>query len=100
MPNAEFAKLLSQAADLLELDDDNPFRIRAFRRAAQTIEYFPKELSALSRTDRLAIPGIGKGIADMLEEFEAKGSVSELNRLKKKYPSGVLEMMSLVDDEV
>ncbi len=95
MNNLSISKLLTEMGDLLELSNDNPFRIRAFRRAAQTVETFPEDLGPMTRQQRMAIPGIGKGIADLLEEFERKGSSAEHSKLQKKFPRGVLDMMRL-----
>src|SRR3954464_10939185 len=93
MTNAILAKTLTDMADLLELNGDNPFRIRAFRRAADTIEAHAVAFATLGREDRLAVPGIGKGIADLMEELEKSGRIAELEKLKKKFPIGVLDVM-------
>jgi len=93
MLNAPLSKLLSDMADLLELSGDNPFRIRAFRRAAETISTHPEDIAALPRVARLAIPNIGKGVADLIEEFQAAGQVKEFQKLAKKFPVGVLDVM-------
>jgi DNA polymerase (family 10) len=93
MINPSVAVLLTEMADLLELSKDNPFRIRAFRRAAQTVETFSQDLGTLSRDQMLAIPGIGQGIADLILEFKAKGAAADHQKLKAKFPSGVLQMM-------
>ncbi len=95
MLNPSLAKILYEMGDLLEMGDDNPFRIRAFRRAAEIIESFPQDLGALSREQQLQIPGIGKGIADLIEELKKKGSVAEHQRLLKKFPEGLLQIMRL-----
>lgn len=93
MLNAPLSKLLYDMADLLELSGDNPFRIRAFRRAADTVAFHGEDFGALSRQQRLSIPNIGKGVADIIEEFQAAGSVTEFQKLLKKYPAGVLDVM-------
>ncbi len=93
MLNAPLSKLLSDMADLLELSGDNPFRIRAFRRAAETISTHSEDVSSLTREARLSIPGIGKGIADLVEEFQKSGQVKEFQKLAKKFPVGVLDVM-------
>lgn len=95
MINLPLAKLLATIADLLELSGDNPFRIRAFRRAAQLVEGHPEDLGALGRDAWLEIPGIGKGIADIIEEFRATGTSVEFEQLRKKFPDGVLQMMTI-----
>lgn len=95
MINKEMSNILSEMADLSELAKDNPFRIRAFRRAAETIQSYPQDLGALSREEQLAIPGIGKGIADFIAEFKEKGRIVEHQKLKSKFPEGVLKIMHL-----
>lgn len=81
--------------DLLELDEANPFRIRAFRRGAQILESHSSDVSQLERKELLSIPGIGKGIADIIEEYKTSHKVTDLEVLKKKYPPGVLEIMNI-----
>jgi DNA polymerase (family 10) len=93
MINPSVAALLSEMGDLLELSKDNPFRIRAFRRASQSIESFPQDVAAFSREQLLEIPGIGQGIADLIVEFKTKGSAADHQKLKSKFPGGVLQMM-------
>ena len=93
MLNAPLSKLLSDMADLLELSGDNPFRIRAFRRAAETISLHPDDIAGLTREARLAIPSIGKGVADIIEEFHQAGQVKEFQKLIKRFPVGVLDVM-------
>lgn len=95
MLNKPLSDHLSEIADLLELNNDNVFRIRAFRRAALAVENHPVDIGSLSREERLEIDGIGKGIADIIEEFKAKNGSSEHSKLKKKFPAGVLQMMRL-----
>ncbi len=53
--NQPIAKILNEMADLLELGNDNPFRIRAFRRAAQMIETIPHDLGTLTEAERLSL---------------------------------------------
>ncbi len=93
MLNAILMKTLTDMADLLELNGDNPFRIRAFRRAIDTVEGHSVDFSTMSRDERLEVAGIGKGIADLIEEVEKTGRVAELEKLRKKFPSGVLDVM-------
>src|SRR5271155_3048044 len=86
------AKTFGLMAVLLELDSQNPFRIRAYERAAETIAGLPRPVQGLSRDELLAVPGIGKGIADHIEELSRLGTLEELEALRKKSPPGVLDM--------
>lgn len=95
MINASVSKVLYEMANLLELDEGNPFRIRAFQRAAQTLESYSSDLATLNREQLMTIPGVGQGIADMILEYVQKGAMFEHERLKKKFPPGVLQMMTL-----
>lgn len=82
-------------ADLFELAEDNPFRIRALRRAAEIIADFPEDMGQMDEKAQLAIPGIGKGVTGMLREFKNTGHVLDHEKLKKKFPAGVLAVMNL-----
>lgn len=93
MQNASIAKFLNDMADLLELSGDNPFRIRAFRRAADTVAFNSEEMSALTREQRMELPNVGKGVADVIDELEKTGTAVEFRKLTKKFPATILEVM-------
>lgn len=93
MLNKAFAEILSETAVLLELAQDNVFRIRAYQKAAQIIEGLPKDIGQTSREELLAMAGIGKGIADKVEEFVKTGKVKEHRELRKKFPEGLLNLL-------
>lgn len=95
MNNKTIAAVLDEMADLLELDDANPFKIRAFRRASEAVQNASNDVTTLDRKTVLAIPGIGKGVADLIDEIKRSARVAEHEALKRKYPAGVLAMMSL-----
>jgi predicted flap endonuclease-1-like 5' DNA nuclease len=77
---------LREAADLLEHQDDNPFRVAAYRRAASAIEACESDLQAVldeGGTHSLeAIPGVGRSIAAALAELIRTGRWAYLNRLR------------------
>src|SRR5438876_543846 len=65
MQNPDIARLFDEVADLLEIQDANPFRVRAYRNAARTIRDFPESLADLVRAgtkDLTEIPGIGEDL--------------------------------------
>jgi DNA polymerase (family 10) len=93
MENIEIAKLFNQVADILEIQEENPFRIRAYRKAAQVIESLPQPLAEITNLEE--IPGIGKGMAEKIKELLDKGESKEIERLKKRIPQGVLELMQI-----
>ena len=97
MKNLELAKILNQIADLLEIKEENPFRIRAYRKAAQNLEDISSEdLEKLVREDRLTeVPGIGHDLALKAKEFLSTGKIKLHRDLLKKTPAGFLELMAV-----
>ncbi len=96
MRNVEIAKLFNEIADFLEVKGENPFRIRAYRRAAQTVEGLPDDVAALAeRAALLEVPGIGKDLAGKIQEYLTKGTVEYLEGLRKEIPAGVIELMGI-----
>lgn len=86
-------------ADLLELGEENPFRIRAYQKAAHNIESFSENVGSLYKKGGLtaleAIPGIGKGIAEHIEEMIKTGKLKAHEALLKKFPESLLELMAV-----
>lgn len=98
MDNAHVAKLLSETADLMEIASEDGFRIRSYRNAAKTIEGHPENvLTLLGDPERKVtdIPGIGKGIAAILEEIQTRGSFDRRDEMLEKYPPTALEMLKI-----
>ncbi len=95
MKNQQIANIFNEIADLLELKGENVFRIRAYRRAAQNMDGLSKDVTALSREELEAIPGIGKDLAAKIHEFLETGKVSKHEALKKEIPGGVLELLRI-----
>ncbi|MBI4803371.1 MAG: DNA polymerase/3'-5' exonuclease PolX [Elusimicrobia bacterium] len=93
--NAGVAALFYETAELLELSDENQFRIRAYRKAARIIEDLGKNAAAMSREELLAVNGIGKGIASHISAIKESGVFPELEELRKKFPPGLREMLKV-----
>ncbi len=93
MDNKVIAQTLQELADLCEFNEDNPFRIRAFRWASEIADGYPQDLASLKRDDLLKIPGVGKGIADIIEELRNGHEPNELKKLKAKFPEGLFQVM-------
>ncbi|MBI5418682.1 MAG: DNA polymerase/3'-5' exonuclease PolX [Deltaproteobacteria bacterium] len=93
MKNPQIAKIFNEIADLLELKGENPFRIRAYRRAAMNVEGMPKDLAALSEEELTAIPGIGKDLAGKIRHFAETGRMDLHDELKKEIPEGLLTIL-------
>lgn len=95
--NAEVAAMFDQAAELLEIEGENQFRVRAYRRAARTVEGLPQSIKSLLATGRdlSELPGIGKDLAGKIAEIVETGHFPLLDTLKKKLPGELGEMAAL-----
>ncbi len=96
MKNFEIAKIFAEIADLLEIKDENPFRIRAYRKAAQNLESLTRDIAEEAENGTLEeIPGIGKDLAKKIEEYLGSGKVQFYERLKGEIPKGLLELVAI-----
>ena len=95
MDNLAVARMLAEIADLLEIKGENPFKIRAYRNAADTIVHEPRRIADLSPADRLALPGIGKDIAAKIGELLESGSMKYHRDLLQEFPPTVLDLLHL-----
>jgi DNA polymerase (family 10) len=96
MKNFEVARLFDLMADVLELQGANPFRIRAYRRAAQNVESLTEDVAALAREGRLdGVPGIGKDLAGKIVEYLETGKVREIEAAKRHVPAGVVALLDV-----
>src|SRR4030066_658608 len=95
MKNQEIAKIFNDIADLLEIKGENPFRIRAYRRAAQNIEGFSKDVSETLKGELIKIPGIGQDLAGKIEEYVKTGRLQFYEDLKKEVPEGLSLLLSV-----
>ena len=95
--NAEVAGMFDQAAELLEIAGENQFRVRAYRRAARTIEGLPQSVKSMlaAGRDLSELPGIGKDLAGKIVDIVATGHFALLDSLKKKLPGELGEMAGL-----
>jgi DNA polymerase (family 10) len=95
--NAEIAAMFEQTADLLEIKGENPFRVRAYRRAARTMENLPKNVRDMvaAGADLSDLPGIGEDLAGKIETIVKRGRFDVLDGLKKKVPGDLAAMTAL-----
>src|SRR5229473_1413153 len=96
MTKSQIADVLQEIATLLELKDENPFKIRAYANAARSLETFGGNLADLQDEEALAkIPGIGKAIAAKVKELAATGSLKYLEELRAEFPAAILDLFSI-----
>jgi DNA polymerase (family 10) len=96
MTNKELGSVLKQIAVYQDLAGGNPFKSRAFERAARIVEQYPESFTTLVAEDRMSgIQGIGKGIGDVLRELVTNGRSTVLEQLKAGFPAGLEELLTL-----
>ena len=95
--NAEIAAMFDQAAELLEIEGENQFRVRAYRRAARVIEGLPKAIGSLLKSGRdlSELPGIGKDLAGKIAGIVKTGHFNLLDTLKRRLPGELGDMAAL-----
>lgn len=96
MKNLEIAWAFSEIADLMEIKGENPFKIRAYRRAAETLKEMDEDIEDLVREGRAQdLPGIGEGLGRKIVEMVETGRLQFLERLRKEVPPGLIAMLSI-----
>jgi DNA polymerase (family 10) len=95
--NAEIAAMFDRTAELLEIQGDNPFRVRAYRRAARVIEGLPQNVVRFvsSGHELSDLPGIGKDLAGKIDDIVKTGHFALLDSLRKKLPGDLADMAAL-----
>jgi len=97
MENREIADIFEEIADILDIQGENPFRIRSYRNAARAIGDMSESVAAMVREgkDIGAIPGIGKSIDEKIREIVATGKLKFLNELRASLPKGLTELLRI-----
>ncbi|MBM3172544.1 MAG: DNA polymerase/3'-5' exonuclease PolX [Chloroflexi bacterium] len=97
MKNTEIAKVFQDIADLLEIKGENPFKIRAYQRAARTIDHLPKEIEIMldEGEDLQRIPGVGEAIAKKTTELITTGKLKYYEELKAEFPEGITGLLEI-----
>jgi DNA polymerase (family 10) len=97
LKNEDFARVLEEIADLLELGEDNAFRVLAYRNAARELRGTGYDVAAmLAAGEPLPkMPGIGTDLEAKLREIFATGTAAMLERLRQAYPPGIGELLRL-----
>jgi DNA polymerase (family 10) len=93
--NLAIARLLNEMADLLELKAENPFKIRAYRSAAQLVAETAEPFAAMSDTELRAQPGIGKDLAGRIREIVETGTCAYHQELLQAFPPTILDLLHL-----
>jgi DNA polymerase (family X) len=92
----EVAALLLEFAQRSALRGGNPYRAKAYRRAAENLAILTLPLGQVIREDRLReIPGVGDAIADIITKLHKTGTHPSLEAMRKEFPAGLLELLTI-----
>src|SRR4030065_2019462 len=89
MKNRQIATVFDEIASLLDLRGENPFRIRAYLRAALNIGGLARDVAEMTDLERRAVPGIGPDLVGKIRQFLGTGRVDLHEDLKKESPAGL-----------
>ena len=96
MRNSEVYSLFMEIADILDIMGENPFKSRAYRKAAQAIKHLGRDIAELDKEGALeTIPGVGKELAKKTSEFLNTGRLRYYEKIKAKVPEGLLEVIKI-----
>ena len=94
MKNRDIVNMFNQVADMLAIRGDSIHRILAYRRAAESITNLGRDINQIYQEDNLTdIPGIGKTLADKIEELLTTGHLEFYERLSQDIPPSLLELL-------
>lgn len=95
--NNDISRIFNKVADLLEIEGENPFKIRAYRNAAITIENLPHTASDMVEKgeDLTKLSGIGKDLSEKIKNIVKTGELELLTELENKFPPGLSKLMDV-----
>src|SRR3972149_5797726 len=96
MRNLAPARIFSEIADMLEIEEESIFRLSACRRAARAMESLTEDVTEVAARDDLEeVPGIGKSTAEKIEEYLETGKITYYEELRASLPLGITTLMSV-----
>ena len=96
LPASQVARLLTEIGRRTALRGGNPFRAKAYQRAAESLLALPAPLDEVIASGELqTIPGVGSAIADIIEKLSTTGTHPALERMRRETPEGLMDIMAL-----
>lgn len=95
MTNKEIASKFRLLASLMELHEENAFKIRSYNNAYLNIRKLPRELTELNESEISALPGVGKAITAKITELIETGSLKNIEKLLDITPEGIVQMLGI-----
>lgn len=98
LSNVAIAESFGLLADLLEIGGESAFRVRAYRRAAETLAALPEPLAVIRERGELkGVPGVGPAIAEKIEQLLETGQMRQLEAIKREVPAGVAGLLAVAN---
>ncbi|HLY75402.1 MAG TPA: DNA polymerase/3'-5' exonuclease PolX [Planctomycetota bacterium] len=96
MNTPQVVEILETIARILEIQDENPFKVRAYQNGARALESLPGDLRTLIEQKKLGeVKGIGKALEEKISQLVTTGKMDYYEDLRKDVPPGVLEMLAI-----
>jgi DNA polymerase (family 10) len=97
VPNQKIADMFNEMADLLDIEGNNPFRVRAYRNASRIVSDFPQKITDLvaQGKDLTQWPGIGKSLAEKIATIVKTGRLPQLEVEEKRIPPVLVELTKI-----
>jgi DNA polymerase (family X) len=95
MTNKEIARVFNNLAAIMELHNENPFKIRSYTNVYVTLRKLDKPLSEMARSEMDEIKGVGKAIGDKIQELLQTGDLETYRKYADQTPAGVVDMLNM-----
>ena len=95
MSNTEVAGIFRLLAEVMELHNENPYKIRSYLNAARQIEMLDKDLNEMTPEEIDAIPGVGEAISKKIQVILKTGSLPLLENYMQQTPAGIIELLQI-----
>lgn len=95
MDNLGIARVFTDIGDLLEIKNANPFKVRAYRNAADIVGHMAERIADLTDAQVRALPGIGKDLSAKIRELSDTGALAYYDELRQEFPPTILDLLRL-----
>ena len=96
MKNKELADLFEKMADILEFKGENPFKIRAYRKASRILGDLTQDIGEITESGKLKdVPGIGEGMAQKIVEYLKTGKIAKYEEIRKGVSDELIGIMDI-----
>jgi DNA polymerase (family X) len=93
--NDEVEELLYEYSDLISISGGDPFKARAYEKAARSVGGYHRDLAALDEKALGKIPNVGKAIAEKIQEYRSTGMIAAVEDLRARIPDGVRSLLAI-----